>query len=198
MSKKLLTENFEYVTERIRHYKFSPPFNYDCCLEFVLKRLEKKIVEYDENKSSIKTFLSRYIKHYVYNYYRDNKQQPTLMESKKLEEIVSDTYSLGSHTRYSITEDTEINARTPERDYWKDQRDIAIAYCINELDSKSRNILLMYFFDNKNGAEIARILGISRQAVSIQKNKALDKIKPKIEKQLKIINDIKNGVNYEY
>lgn len=189
MNSTLLSDNFDYIAEQIRFYKFSPPLNYDCCVAFVLKRLDKKV--FDESKSSIKTFLSRYIKYYVYNYFRDNKQQPIITDPNILEEIVPDTYKLNSHVNYEVNIDTDINYRSPETDYWKERKEHEIACAINELSSKHRNIILLYFYDCKTEREIGEMFGVTKQAICQQIKKAESILKPKIKQRLDELDRIK-------
>ena len=192
MNKTLIEKNFEYIINQIRSYKFSPPLNYESCVEYVLKRLDKKIIEFDENKSSIKTFFNRYIGYYVFNYYRSNKQQPLITDPRILDEIVPDTYNLNSHINYEVSVDTDLNYHSPETDYWEDRRDYEIACEINELKTKQRNIILLFYYDNRSKAYIGRMFGVSRQAICQQIEKIEKLLKPKITKRLKELEEVRN------
>jgi RNA polymerase sigma factor (sigma-70 family) len=181
MNINLLAEYLDYIKDRIRFYDFSPPLNYDCCIDFVLEKLGKKIIEYDKNKSTIKTFLSRYTKYYVLNYIRDGKQKPILSGSNTISRTLPDSKF---HVDYGVTIDKDNDFRSPETDYWQEKKDQIINDCINELKTPDRDIILMYYFEDKTQEEIGRALNISHQAISNHIKKAEEIIKPKIEEKL--------------
>jgi len=190
--RKLLADNIDYITNQVKSYHFTPPLNYDCCINFVLIKMEKRMARFDSTKSSIRTFINRTTKYLVLDYYRHNKTKPILVDPKQLDDIVPDTYHTSSHINYEVSTDTDFNYKSPETDYWEEQRNIAIAYCINELSSKDRNIVLLYYFDNITEQRIANMFGVTHQAISQQLHKALASIKPKIAERLKELEDIRS------
>ncbi len=49
--------------------------------------------------------------------------------------------------------------------------------CLNQLDSKNRQILLLYYWWGYRDAEIGKILGLSQQVVHYRRKKSIKKIK---------------------
>ena len=82
------------------------------------------------------------------------------------------TESLGSLALYHNTNDNEHTERI--------KRVISLVIR-NELTEKQRQVLLMYYFDNKNIIEISKELGINKSSVS----RLISRAKMRIEKALK-------------
>jgi len=166
--RELLSNNVGYIIKRVKSYDFTPPLNYECCINYVLKKMTERMSRFDDTKSSIYTFIYNNVRFLVLDYYKEHKTAPCLKEVD------------------------EVDNRTPESDYWKEREEYEIASAINELRCKDRNVLLLYYYENRSKAYIGRLFGVSRQAISQQVDKVLKILKPKIERRLKELDDIRS------
>ena len=182
--RNLLEDYTPYIKERISYYHFVPPLDVKETTAHVLYELSKVIYKFDENKGTIKGFLNITIRYLIFNYCK--KQHPKIKKQPD-----SDCSSIWTVTP---TEPPDIDNRTPETYYELSCKEIAIAHSINELNSKQRNIILLYCYDNLTEQRIANMIGLSKQAISQQLHKALAIIKPKIERRLKELDDIKGDL----
>jgi len=179
---KLLADNVGYIIKRVRAYSFTPPLNTDCCINYVLEEMTKRIRKFDETKSSIHTFIYNNVKKLVYSYYKSHN----IKVNRPIKQGCSAIWN------EPVTNQTSNESTTLEEDFWIDKRDYAIACEINELKTYNRNILLLYFYDGLSEIEIARLLGVSQPTISNHLHKALDTIKPKINKRLTELDEIRS------
>ena len=156
----LLEKHGERIKARIRKFKFIPPLQYEEATSYVFEKLCSQITKCN-SLDIFEKYLNRSVSLSVRNYYKK-----------------------AQHIPIEINENRSIETNTLEDDYWQDRKEYAIASSINELDCKDRNIILLYYYDGKKEREIARLLGLSQQAISKQLHKALDKLKPKIAERL--------------
>ena len=163
-----LSEHFDEIRNKVRRYTFIPPLDYDECISYVLEKLCFKIQEY---KTVVKfnQYLNRNIKNFVINYYHRSQQ---------------DSVEINENKGHNDLEDK----------YWISKRDYAIACEINELKTYNRNIILLYYYDELSENEISRIIGVTQQTISNHLKKSLATLKPKIERRLKELDDIKGDL----
>ena len=166
--RQLLEEHGEYIKKRVRKFNFIPPLQYEEATSYVFEKLCKRIKKYKTLKE-FDTFLNRIIKLEVYNYYK--KKQ---------------------HYSIEINENNITNNRTPEKDYWQDCRDNILKEEIAKLDSENRKIVELYYFENYTEDKISRIIGLARNTISVRLKKSLTKIKPKIAKRLKELEEVRS------
>ena len=164
----LLEKHGESIKEKVRKFNFIPPLQYEEATSYVFEKLCSQITK-AKSLDIFEKYLNRSIKLCVYNYYK-----------------------MAQHEPIEINENFSVDKTTLEDNYWQEKRDHAIACCINDLDCKERNIILLYYYDEKCEREIANLLGISQQAISYQLHKALDKLKPKIAKRLKELEEVRS------
>jgi len=163
-----LSKNYQRICDRIRRYKFIPPLDYDDCISYVIEKMCYKIEKY-KTTGNFDKYLNKIIKMLILDYY--NK---------------------ANYDSVAINENLRLQGDDEQDDFWINKRDYAIACEINELKTYNRNILLLYFYDGLNETEIARIIGVTQQTISNHLKKALDTIKPKIDKRLKELDEIRS------
>ncbi len=183
--RKILNEHTDYVKKRIFQFRFSPPLDAEDCTSYVLEKLVYKMAEYNKKIDKIIPFLNSVTTNLVYDYYRSSNKQPPKPKKSRCSAIW--TKPLEYREDEFIYEVENI-----EQEYWISNRDIAIAFCINDLSKKDRNIILLYYYDNLTETEIARILGVSQQDISYRLHRALDSLKSKITKRLKELEEVRS------
>ena len=168
--RELLSSNVGYIIKRVKSYDFTPPLNHESCINFVLEQMTKRMSRFDDTKSSIYTFIYNNVRFLVLDYYKEHKTAPYLKEIE------------------------EVDNRTPESDYWTEREEYEIACAINELRCKDRNVILLFYYENRSKAYIGRMFGVSRQSISQQIDKILAILKPKIDKRLKELDEIRSSL----
>lgn len=117
----------------------------------------RNIDTYDEEKSSMETWVYVAINNRLKNYYRDRKQNSDIDE---MAEYLSDG-------RESEAE---------EAVYLQECRD-SLAFALDELPERNRQIVIMSYFQNMSSREIGDILGLSEGNVRIILSRSLTKMK---------------------
>jgi len=166
--KQLLEEHGDYVKKRVRKFNFIPPLQYEEATSYVYSELCKRIKSYKTSKEFEK-FLNRIIKLSVYNYYRKARHEPV-----------------------KINENIASTCISVEKEYWQECKDKILKEEIEKLDSENCKIVKLYYFDNKTENEIGKVIGLARNTISVRLKKALAIIKPKIEKRLKELDEIRS------
>jgi len=177
--KRLLNEQAEYIKDRVYSYNYAPPLTKEDCLSFVFSEMMKRIIKYDIRKGTVKAFIYSNVRNLIYSYWKRNVYKQPESSCKAI---------------WCEPEEIEDNSTIDniESDYWISNRELAFADCLNELPKKERDIILLYYYDNLTEQKISNKIGITHQAVSYRINKALDTIKPKIDKRLKELDEIRS------
>jgi len=168
--RNLLKKYGKHIAQRVRKFNFIPPLQFEDATSYVYEKLCNKIKAY-KSLYIFEKYINRNIKLFVYDYYKIARKEPI-----------------------DINENISNESTTLEEDFWIDKRDYAIACEINELKTYNRNILLLYFYDGLSEIEIARLLGVSQPTISNHLHKALDTIKPKINKRLTELEKIRSSL----
>ena len=178
---KLLSDNVEYIQERVKAYHFQPPLNYSCCLDYVLFELCTRITKYNPDRGKIKPFLYINIRNLVYSYYKKHHPNHSTQPDSECNNI------------WTVTP-TEPPDVYNDPDYWKEREEYEIACCINDLPCKDRNIILLFYYDNQTEEYIGRMFGVTKQAICQRLHKVLNNLKPKIAERLEELDRIRNEV----
>jgi len=182
--KELLEEYTPYIKKRISFYHFIPPLEVKSATSHVLYEIAKRIHKFDKKRGTIKGFLNTVIRNLVYNYYK--KHHPNINKQPD-----SDCDNIWTETPI---EPPDVDRRTSELDYWEERKEYEIASAINELDFKDMTVINLYYYDNKTEESIGRMFGVTKQAICQQIKRAEAKLKPKIAKRLKELEDVRSEI----
>ena len=155
---KLLGKHLQGIFNMCYRYSLNEDDSNDITQEVCIK-IVKNLSKF-KFKSSFKTWVYRITYNETINYLKKNKQNLSFEEeSYKIESI-----------------------NTPEKELEKKEIYKIITKEINKLDETSRNIILMYYYDDLKIKEISQIIWINENTIKTKLKRAKQFLKPKIEK----------------
>ena len=141
---------FGYILSKINN-----PHDAEDIAADVFVKVYAKLDTFDENKSSLSTWIYTVTRNTLTDYYRTRKVFAEIPE-----EIEDD----------ASTEDEICNAEALEK----------LADALEALDKRERDIIILHYYSGKTLKEIAERLDISYTYVKILQNKALGKLRKKL------------------
>ena len=84
----------------------------------------------------------------------------------------------------SVLENSTLDDITPEKKILKNEMRKVLAEAIDELSERERLVVSLYYYENLNLADIAKVLEVSVQRVSQINTKVIAKLKSKLDKYM--------------
>lgn len=136
-------------------------------------KINEHLNNYDVHKAKFKTYLYTIVKNKLIDYFRknaiENRKNIVKIDSYVNEENGKEFFQLDSN----VQTDSEVN---------NNDLSIVLDKLINsKLNEKERQILNLYFFENKKYLEIAEVLDIPMNTVKGTLNRAKSKMKQHLE-----------------
>ena len=154
MNKELSEQVYNEYYLKVRNYILSKINNFyeaqDICSNVFLKVYEN-LDKYDESKASMSTWIFTITRNTLTDYYRTNKIHEELNENIA---IIDEGESICNEENLSIMADA-----------------------LEQLDERSRDIILMHYYSKMTLKDIAEKIGISYAYVKILHQNALDELK---------------------
>lgn len=151
MTEEFKTQIYQDFNQKVKGYILSKVNDYnlaeDLCSDVFVKVYEK-IDTYDETKASISTWIYTIARNTLIDYYRSNKDEVELKEEIAIPE-----------------EDDEVICT-------KDNLD-KLASCLEKLNSKEKNIILLHYYKGLTLKEISEKMEISYVYAKVLHKKAI-------------------------
>ena len=163
------SRNQDGLSELLKHYRpmmsyiitpiLSSPEDLEECVSEVTLKVWDNILNYDENKSSFKTWLTAITRNTALNHLRKNQK----------------------HTQVDLDlENYKAKEGNPEEIILKKEKQEQLKKVLNNLDSKERTLFYRKYYYMQSTAQIAREMGTTERAVEGK----LYRIKNTIRKQM--------------
>lgn len=149
-----------YISKRINNQSIAEDLAQDIFLS-----VYKGFSRFDEHKAKFSTWLFVIVNNRLKNYFRDYRQQTSLDELNGISEL-------------SVLPEME------QAIFIEECRD-AIAAALEQIPFKARQVIILRYFQNKSGAEIASMLEISEVNVRVTTYRALEKLQQVIDQRFR-------------
>ncbi|MBR2067157.1 MAG: RNA polymerase sigma factor [Solobacterium sp.] len=144
---------FSYVRSKLNNYHDAE----DLCEDIFIK-IYKNIDRFDEEKSSLSTWIFNITRNSIIDFYRTNKTN----------------YEIIDNYDYIEEEDAELDALSLE----------ILAKALEQLPEILRDIIVLHYYEENNLKEVSEKLNISYGIVKLRHKEALFKLKNLLKDQL--------------
>lgn len=149
-----------YIGKRINNQSIAEDLAQDIFLS-----VYKGFSRFDEHKAKFSTWLFVIVNNRLKNYFRDYRQQASLNELEGIPAL-------------SVLPEME------QAVFIDECRD-AIAAALEQIPLKARQVIILRYFQNKSGVEIAGMLGLSEVNVRVTTYRALEKLQQVIDQRFR-------------
>ena len=123
-------------------------------------KAEKNLINFDETKSHIKTWLINIAKNLVIDYYRT--------EYKKQSQLTHVSNYVDENGKEFFTLESDLTSDNSDNEYISDN----IQKALNNLNAKYKQLFILREVENRGYNEIAEILGITESTARVHLNRA--------------------------
>lgn len=161
----LLTNNYQLKEGEI-----------DNIIQEIFIKIYKNLHSYN-NDYAFSTWLYKIARNFTLNYVRDNKDKKQILNESDFEKFQEED------TERSLFELIEDDSKDIVKNLLVNEKNNAIYYLLNKLDTKYKEVLMLKYLENKSYEEISDIMEIPETTVSTYIKRAKEQFKKKLKNE---------------